>query len=120
MSDATKTLSDEELAAQEEAENAKQMELAMQSGEWAQGGKAKTFWPSFKRMIGVLAPFKWAFIFVSLLGAIGVVLSVWAPTILGNATNIVFEGFLNTQLGTQVPPGTTQAAFVEMLRAAGE
>ncbi|WP_254367450.1 ABC transporter ATP-binding protein [Microbacterium sp. NC79] len=96
------------------------MELAMQSGEWAQGGKAKNFWPSFKRMIGVLAPYKWAFIAVSLLGAVGVVLSVWAPTVLGNATNVVFEGFLNTQLGSQVPAGTTQDAFVEMLRTAGQ
>ncbi|MGF3053990.1 ABC transporter ATP-binding protein [Microbacterium sp. YY-03] len=113
-------LSDAEVAAAEEEENAKQMELAMQSGEWAQGGKAKNFWPSFKRMIGVLAPYKWAFIFVSLLGAIGVVLSVWAPTVLGNATNVVFEGFLNTQLGSQVPAGTTQEQFVEMLRAAGQ
>ena len=120
MSDATKTLTDEEIAAAEEAENAKQMELAMQSGEWAQGGKPKNFWPSFKRMIGVLAPYKWAFIFVSLLGALGVVLSVWAPTVLGNATNVVFEGFLNTQLGSQVPAGTTQDQFVEMLRAAGQ
>ncbi|MBV0893805.1 ABC transporter ATP-binding protein/permease [Microbacterium sp. NC79] len=119
MSDVT-SLTDAEIAAAEEEENAKQMELAMQSGEWAQGGKAKNFWPSFKRMIGVLAPYKWAFIAVSLLGAVGVVLSVWAPTVLGNATNVVFEGFLNTQLGSQVPAGTTQDAFVEMLRTAGQ
>lgn len=120
MSDVTNSLTEAEIAAAEEEENAKQMELAMQSGEWAQGGKAKNFWPSFKRMVGVLAPYKWAFIAVSLLGAVGVVLSVWAPTVLGNATNVVFEGFLNTQLGSQVPAGTSQDAFVEMLRAAGQ
>ena len=67
-------------------------------------------------MIGLLAPWKWSFAFASLLGAIGVVLTVIAPKLLGEATNIIFEGFISLQL----PAGVTQAQVVEQLRAAGQ
>ncbi len=99
-----------------------ELELAEQarlnSGDWdsVAPGKAQDFGASFRRLIGLLAPHKWAFTVVSLLGAIGVVLSVIAPKVLAEATNIIFEGFISLQL----PAGVTQAQVVEGLRAGGQ
>lgn len=119
MSDNAKTLSAEEQALAEEEANAKAMELAHQAGEWA-GGKAKNFGPSFKKMLSILKPYAAIFIFVSILGAIGVVLAVIAPRILGHATNLVNEGWLNNTQWSKLPPGTTQEQLIEMLKAAGD
>ncbi len=112
----TAALSEEE---REELELAEQARL--NSGDWdsVAPGKAANFGRSFGRMIGLLAPSKWAFVFVSVLGAIGVVLAVIAPKVLGEATNILFEGVLSTSL-PQFPNGTSQAQVVDALRAAGQ
>lgn len=99
-----------------------ELELAEQarlnSGDWdsVAPGKAQDFGASFRRLIGLLAPHKWAFTVASLLGAIGVVLAVIAPKVLAEATNIIFEGFISLQL----PAGVTQAQVVEGLRAEGQ
>jgi len=85
----------------------------------AMGGKPKDFWPSFRRFLGLLAPYKWAFAFASLLGAIGVVLAVAGPKILGEATNIVFEGVLSKTYGAQFE-GMTKDQAVAALEAAGQ
>lgn len=79
-------------------------------------GKPANFGKSFARLIGLLRPYAWAFIGVSLLGAIGVVLSVLTPRVLGNATNVVFEGFVSRQL----PSGATKDQVVEGLRTQGQ
>ncbi|MGW4929747.1 ABC transporter ATP-binding protein [Agromyces sp. NPDC004153] len=99
-----------------EAELAEQARL--NSGDWdsVKPGKAQDFGKSFRRMLGLLAPWKWSFAFVSLLGAIGVVLTVIAPKVLAEATNIIFEGFISLQL----PSGVTQEQVVEQLRATGQ
>lgn len=104
------------------AEELYELELAeaarLASGDWdsVAPGKADHFWPSFKRMIGLLRPSAWAFAIVSVFGAIGVVLAVIAPRILGDATNIIFAGVISMQL----PPGTTQDEAIAMLEAAGQ
>ncbi|UOE42814.1 ABC transporter ATP-binding protein [Agromyces larvae] len=79
-------------------------------------GKAQDFPKAFRRMLGLLKPWAFGFAFVSLLGAIGVVLTVAAPKILGEATNIIFAGFI----GAQLPPELTTEQAVEMLRASGQ
>ncbi|WP_094770495.1 ABC transporter ATP-binding protein [Microbacterium gorillae] len=107
-------------AAELEEDNAAAMEAAMEAGQWAQGGKAKAFWPSFKRMIGLLAPWKWTLVLVSVLGAVGVVLAVAAPKVLGQATDLVYEGALGLILADKFPAGTTQEQVVEALRGAGQ
>jgi ATP-binding cassette subfamily B multidrug efflux pump len=88
------------------------------SGTWdsVAPGKAANFGASFRRLIGLLRPHAFAFAFVSLLGTISVVLTVAAPRVLGEATNIIFEGFISAQL----PAGSTKAEAVEGLRAAGQ
>lgn len=103
-----------------------ELELAEQarqnSGDWdsVKPGKANNFLKSFGRMVGLLKPYAFAFIFVSLLGAISVVMAVIAPKVLGEATNIIFEGALSNGLAGQFPAGATQAEVIEGLKAAGQ
>ncbi len=111
------TMTEEERLESERAEQAR-----LTSGDWdsVAPGKAANFGKSFARMIGLLAPHKWAFLFVSTLGAIGVVLAVIAPKVLGEATNLIFEGVVSRSLAEFFAPGTSQAAVVEALRASGD
>ncbi|MGC5171827.1 ABC transporter ATP-binding protein [Microbacterium sp. DT81.1] len=111
------TLTEEERLELELAEQARQ-----NSGDWdsVKPGKAADFGKSFRRLIGLLRPHAVAFTFVSILGAIGVVLAVIAPKLLGEATNIVFEGAVSNSLGAQFPAGTSQEQVVTALRAAGQ
>ena len=84
-------------------------------------GKADNFGKSFGRMIGLLKPSALWFVFVLILGAIGVVLTVAAPKVLGEATNIIYEGFISKTLGDSgVPAGTSQEQVIELLRSQGQ
>lgn len=107
-----------ELTAEELEEQQLAEEARVNSGDWnaIAPGKAQDFGRSFRRMIGLLAPWKWSFAFVSVLGAIAVVLTVIAPRVLGEATNVIFEGFISLQL----PAGVTQEQVVQQLRADGQ
>lgn len=111
---AEQVLSDEEKLELEMAEQAR-----LGSDDWSGGvapGKASQFGPSFRRLIGLLKPNAAAFIFVTILGAIGVVLSVLAPRLLGDATNVLFEGVVSQM----APAGATQQQVVDGLRSAGQ
>jgi ATP-binding cassette subfamily B multidrug efflux pump len=99
-----------------ELELAEKARLASDSWDSVAPGKAANFGASFRRLIGLLRPHAFAFAFVSLLGTISVVLTVLAPRVLGEATNIIFEGFISAQL----PEGVTKAQAVEQLRASGQ
>ncbi|WP_460773674.1 ABC transporter ATP-binding protein [Microbacterium sp. GXF7504] len=113
---------DQAASAEEEREAALAEQARQNSGDWdsVAPGKATDFGRSFGRMIGLLRPHAAAFVFVSVLGAIGVVLAVIAPKVLAEATNIIFEGAASSALGAQFPAGTSQAAVVEALRSAGQ
>jgi ATP-binding cassette subfamily B multidrug efflux pump len=106
-------LSEEE---QLELELAEQARISSDSWDSVAPGKAADFGKTFRRLIGLLRPHAFALALVSLLGALGVVLTVIAPKVLGEATNIIFEGFVSAQL----PSGTTQAQIVDQLRADGQ
>jgi ATP-binding cassette, subfamily B, multidrug efflux pump len=116
-------LTDEEKYEAELAEQARQ-----NGGGWdsVAPGKADNFGKSFGRMIGLLRPYAVWFIFVSVLGAIGVVLTVAAPKVLGEATNLVYKGFISNQLGQPsdgfpgFPDGTSKDQVVDALRSAGQ
>lgn len=103
-----------------ELELAEQARLSADDWNSVAPGKAANFGKSFGRLIGLLKPHAVAFIFVSILGAIGVVLAVIAPKVLGEATNIIFEGVMSASLAEQFPVGTPQDVVVETLRAAGQ
>ena len=93
-------------------------ETQASSGDWHDGpppGKAEAFWPSFKRMVGLLGAYRVSLMIVALAAVGTVVLAVAAPKVLGQATNVIFEGVVSTML----PAGTTKAQAVEMLRARG-
>jgi len=55
-------------------------------------------------------------VIVLVLGVVSVALSIVGPKLLGNATNVIFEGVV----GKQFPEGVTKEQAVEGLRAAGE
>ena len=106
----TDELSEEDLKLAAEAQAA--------SGDWHDGpppGKAEAFWPSFKRMVGLLGAYRVSLVVVALAAVGAVVLAVAAPKVLGQATNVIFEGVVSTML----PAGTTKAQAVEALRARG-
>ena len=103
-------LSEDELAMASEAQAS--------SGDWSAGpppGKANAFWPSFIRMLSLLMPFKRS-LAVAMAAAIGsVVLTVAGPKILGQATNLVFEGWISAHL----PAGVTKEQIAQSLTADG-
>ena len=94
------------------------VEAQAASGDWHDGpppGKAEAFWPSFKRMVGLLGVYRVSLVVVALAAVGTVVLAVAAPKVLGQATNVIFEGVVSTML----PAGTTKAQAIEALRARG-
>ncbi|MEN1973831.1 ABC transporter ATP-binding protein [Cellulomonas sp. P4] len=80
------------------------------------GEKSLDFKASGRRLLGVLRPERWRLALVMVLGVVSVALAVTGPKVLGNATNVIFEGII----GQRLPAGTTQAQAVEGLRAQGQ
>ncbi|QZY53049.1 ABC transporter ATP-binding protein [Leucobacter tenebrionis] len=60
--------------------------------------KAKHFWPSAKRLFGLLAPEKGLFSFVVVLVVFSVVLTVIAPKVLGQAVDVIVTGVMGSQI----------------------
>ncbi|UJP11753.1 ABC transporter ATP-binding protein/permease [Microbacterium sp. KUDC0406] len=119
MAEPETPLTEAQKAEEEQAEKARQAGGGMFDGPAP--GKADHFGPSFKRMIGLLKPSALWFVLVSFFGAIGVVLAVIAPKVLGEATNVVYEGFISKTLGDNgFPQGMPQDQVVEALRAADQ
>ena len=78
--------------------------------------KAQDFRGSLKRFSARLRPERLIVLIVIVLAIASVFLAVLGPKILGNATNIIFEGFISSQL----PAGVTQAQAVAGLEASGQ
>jgi len=78
--------------------------------------KPRDFRGTLRRLVGELAPQRGHILFVVALSVVSVVGNVLGPKLLGNATNILFEGLV----GKQFPPGITQAQAEAALRAAGQ
>jgi ATP-binding cassette subfamily B multidrug efflux pump len=125
MSDRTRRSRTATAAAASEATKAAPTDDALQAeeartaaGDWdsVPQGKPDNFGQSFRRLLGLLKPHAVGLVLVSVLGAIGVLFSILAPRVLGEATNIIFEGWISTQL----PAGATQEQIVEGLRADGQ
>ena len=56
--------------------------------------KAKHFWPTTKRLIAYLRPWKLGVIFSIILAITSVILSIVAPKILGEATTVIYNGVM--------------------------
>ena len=78
--------------------------------------KSMNFWPSARRLLGHLRPERPLVIVVMILTVGSVTFSVVGPKILGNATNIIFEGIV----GKNLPAGMTKDQVVAGLRATGQ
>jgi len=106
--------------AQHEDEEVRPAAPAPRGGMGGFGGqlpakKPINFGPSVRRLIGRLRPEAWPVVIVTILAIIGVVFSVLGPMILGEGTNIIFEGFISSQLAE----GTTAQQVIEGLRLQG-
>ena len=78
--------------------------------------KAKQFWPSAKRLIGLLAPYKLSLTAVFAMNAASVLLAVYAPRIMGHAMDVIFSGAFSKR----IPAGQTKEQVVAGLRAGGQ
>lgn len=84
-------------------------------GMGAPGAKARDFTGSLRRFGGRLGPERVLIAVVIVLAIGSVFLAVLGPKLLGNATNLVFEGAISSKL----PAGLTQDEIVASLRASG-
>ncbi|TAK01622.1 MAG: ABC transporter ATP-binding protein [Chloroflexota bacterium] len=82
----------------------------------APAAKSKDFKGSFRRLVGELRPERRGVVAVLVLGVVSVFFSVIGPKLLGNATNVLFEGVV----GKQFPAGVTIDQVVAGLRANGQ
>jgi ATP-binding cassette subfamily B protein len=80
------------------------------------GEKSLNFGPSAKRLLGRLRPHRGRVVLVLVLSVVSVILTSVGPKILGRATDIIFAGFI----GSQVPAGVTKDQAVAGLRAQGQ
>ncbi|GAB2528248.1 ABC transporter ATP-binding protein [Paramicrobacterium agarici] len=78
--------------------------------------KAQHFWPSTKRLIGLLKPERAGMILVVLLVVGSVVLTVIAPKVLGAAMDVIFNGVI----GAQLPEGVPLETIIAQAEAAGQ
>jgi ATP-binding cassette, subfamily B, multidrug efflux pump len=80
------------------------------------GEKSLNFSASGKRLLGVLRPERLRLTLVVLLGIVSVALAVTGPKVLGNATNVIFNGVI----GKMLPAGVTQEQAIAGLREQGQ
>ncbi|MBN9238226.1 MAG: multidrug ABC transporter ATP-binding protein [Micrococcales bacterium 70-64] len=78
--------------------------------------KSMNFLPSAKRLLGRLRPHRVGVAAVVLLSVVSVTFAVLGPKLLGQATNIIFEGIISKGL----PAGVTQQQVIDQLRASGD
>ena len=78
--------------------------------------KANDFGGSLRRLLGGLRPETPRVVAVVLLAVISVSLAILGPRLLGDATNLIFEGAISAQL----PAGATQEQVIAGLQAQGQ
>ncbi|WP_309106656.1 ABC transporter ATP-binding protein [Arthrobacter sp.] len=78
--------------------------------------KPEHFWPSAKRLMGLLKPEAAGIYLVLAMVTVAVVLNVVAPKILGQAMDVIFSGVV----GKELPSGVSKDQFVEGLRSQGQ
>lgn len=84
------------------------------------GQKSLDFRGSMRRLLTVLRPERGPLVAVLALGTLSVAAAVAGPKLLGNATDVLFQGVVSRMVAQLVPAGATQAEAVETLRAAGQ
>lgn len=78
--------------------------------------QAKHFGASARRLLGLLAPHKFAMVAIMAFVALSVLLNVYAPRVTGQAMDVIFSGAVSSQM----PAGTSQDDVINELRAQGD
>lgn len=81
-------------------------------GGMVPGEKPKNFFKSFRRLLGFLKPQMFFLIIVIIFAILGTTFMVLAPRIMGNATNVLFEGIVSKNM----PEGMTKNQVIDMLK----
>jgi ATP-binding cassette subfamily B protein len=89
---------------------------AMRPGGGAPIARTKQFKPTLRRLLARLRPERIGLTLALMVGVTSVGLSVVGPRILGNATNILFNGII----GRRLPEGVTKAQAISALRTQGK
>ena len=86
--------------------------------EWGggPGRKAKAFWPSAQRLLGLFGAERAGVVLVALMVLVAVVFNVWAPHVLGQAMDVIFGGVVSKDM----PAGVSREQVIEGLRAQGQ
>ncbi|WP_421741763.1 ABC transporter ATP-binding protein [Cellulomonas sp.] len=84
------------------------------------GEKSMNFRESASRFLREMRGERAPMALIVALAVASVFLAVIGPKLLGNATNIIFDGVIGTQLGSAFPAGTTTDQAVSALRASGQ
>lgn len=82
----------------------------------APDAKPRSFKPSLKRLVGRLVPERMLVSVIVTLGIVSVVLNIAGPYLLGEATNLIFNGVV----GRQLPAGVSKDEAIAGLRAQGQ
>ena len=85
-------------------------------GRGAPAAKPASFAASSARLLRLLSPDRWRVAAVLLCGVVSVALAVTAPKVLGDATNVIFDGVI----GAGLQPGISKADQVQALRSSGQ
>ena len=85
-------------------------------GLFVQAGKSTDFAGTARRLLGRLRPWRGRILIVIVMTVGSVVLSILGPKLLGNATTLVFEGYVASQL----PAGVPLSEIVAGLERSGE
>lgn len=78
--------------------------------------RAKAFWPSAKRLLGLFRTERLGLALVFGMVLAAVVLNVWAPHVLGKAMDAIFGGLISGQM----PAGTSREQVIAGMRAQGQ
>ena len=81
---------------------------------------AKDLWGALRQLVARLRPDRWRIAAAAAIGSVGVGFTVAAPRIIGNATNVLFDGLIGKAIGKSLPPGTSQAQAEAYLRLHGK
>lgn len=81
-------------------------------GGMVPGEKPKNFFKSFRRLLGFLKPQMFFLIIVIIFAILGTTFMVLAPRIMGNATNVLFEGIVSKNM----PEEMTKNQVIDMLK----
>ena len=95
-----------------------ELEAKVAADEWSGSAprQAKNFWPSAKRLLLLLMPYKRMLAVVAAMNIVCVFLAVFAPKILGDAMDVIFSGVIAREL----PSGISAQQAIDGMRAQGQ